>query len=154
MEITYLADHPELVPVLARWLLDEWGHIVADPTIDAAEARYRDWCRKDALPLSLVALEEGKPAGMASVRFHEMKQYPQFEHWLATVYVVPERRGNGIGSALVAAAEKTARKFGVGALYLYTPDKERFYTRLGWSLVEMTPHKGKTVYVMRKNLTP
>jgi GNAT superfamily N-acetyltransferase len=152
MNIDYLADHPELVSILGRWLLDEWGHLLSDPTPEGAVRQYREWCRKDGLPLSLVAFDEGEPIGMASLRFHEMETRPRLEHWLASVYVVPERRGNGVGSALVAAAEEAARTFGVERLHLFTPDKAAFYTRLGWSLVEVVPYKGQPVRIMKKEL--
>ena len=72
--------------------------------------------------------------------------------WLAAVYVAPERRGAGIGSLLVRAAEDVARRLGVGRLHLFTPDRERFYARLGWHTVEQSHYDNHPVVIMARSL--
>jgi hypothetical protein len=39
-------------------------------------------------------------------------------------------------------------------LYLYTPDKEGFYSRLGWQVVERTSYRGYQQVVMSLPLAP
>ena len=52
--------------------------------------------------------------------------------WLAGVFVVPERRGGGIGVALVRRATAEAARFGVERL-------QGFYRNLGWSALATEP---------------
>ncbi len=68
--------------------------------------------------------------------------------WLAGLYVAPEHRREGIGSALVARVVGEARGLGLHRLYLYTPDQECFYARLGWWVVDKCEHRGESVVVM------
>jgi N-acetylglutamate synthase-like GNAT family acetyltransferase len=73
---------------------------------------------------------------------------------MASVYVTPERRRQGIGSALVVRIAEEARAMGIERLYLYTPDKEAFYKRLGWHTLEQTQYRGYLVSVMALSLAP
>ena len=41
-----------------------------------------------------------------------------------------------------------ARALGFDTLHLFTPDKEAFYARLGWSVLERTCYRGHQVVVM------
>ncbi|MDT0164520.1 GNAT family N-acetyltransferase [Actinotalea sp. AC32] len=52
--------------------------------------------------------------------------------FLQELYVVPERRGTGIGRALVAAFEDAARARGGGVVALATSRANAFYERLGF----------------------
>lgn len=51
---------------------------------------------------------------------------------LRSVAVAPEWRGRGMGRALVAEAEGTARRGGLKMMYLLTETAERFFTSLGY----------------------
>jgi amino-acid N-acetyltransferase len=51
---------------------------------------------------------------------------------LRSLVVVPERRGTGAGSALLAQAEGYARANGVRSLYLLTTTAEPFFTKQGY----------------------
>ena len=70
--------------------------------------------------------------------------------WFASLYVVPARRGCGIGTMLVRHAVEAARGFGIGTLYLYTPRQEAFYRRLGWEFLEATEFRGRAISIMRR----
>ncbi len=64
----------------------------------------------------------------------------------------PAERGRGVASALVRAAEARAAALGVARLWLYTPDRERLYARLGWAPVERTEYRGERVVEMTRAL--
>ena len=57
---------------------------------------------------------------------------------MAAVYVVPERRGEGIGTRLVNEVVVEARGLGTEVLYLLTTEREDFYARLGWQVFDGT----------------
>ena len=52
---------------------------------------------------------------------------------------------------LVIFKEKVMREaelLGLERLYLLTPNKERFYSRLGWKVLEYTHYRGEDVVIM------
>jgi N-acetylglutamate synthase-like GNAT family acetyltransferase len=67
---------------------------------------------------------------------------------MAAVYVIPERRGMGIGSALVRAAMEEAKHISLDRLYLLTPDRSSFYARLGWNVLDKVEYRGENVTIM------
>ena len=83
---------------------------------------------------------------------HDMDSRPQLTPWLAGVFVKPQFRGKGIGSALVRRIEAEGRSLGVSTLHLYTPNAESLYERLGWSLTERCEYRNTNVVVMSKKL--
>lgn len=68
--------------------------------------------------------------------------------WLAGVFVAPDFRRRGIGSALVERVVQHATQLGVMRLYLYTPTADQVYSRLGWSALVRTHYRGADVTVM------
>jgi predicted N-acetyltransferase YhbS len=152
IEIKYLADHPDLVPILARWFYEEWGSHSPSSTMEDMEARLRTRMNRDWLPLTLVALMDKEPVGSAALKIREMETHPQFEHWLGSVYVREEFRRMGIGSYLVKAGENEAMRFDIPYLYLYTRTSETFYARLGWESIERPVYRGREVVIMRRRI--
>jgi predicted N-acetyltransferase YhbS len=67
--------------------------------------------------------------------------------------VAPEHRRQGIGTALVRRVVRETEALGVQALHLYTPDKESFYARLGWSVIERPEYRGYPQVVMALPIT-
>ena len=41
MKLVYLANYPEHVPTLAKWIMDEWGHASPDTTLESLEEKFR-----------------------------------------------------------------------------------------------------------------
>lgn len=152
MVISYLADHPEHISTVAAWIIGEWSHFLPGRSVAEIEAGLQAHLNRDALPLTLVALDGDVPLGTASVQPEDMTTRPDLSPWLAAVYVPPEHRQQRVGSRLVEAAEEAARRIGVERLYLFTPDKQRFYTRLGWSVVDTTEYMTLQVVIMSKFL--
>ncbi len=68
--------------------------------------------------------------------------------WLASIYVLPENRGQGIGTALVERVIEEAVELGIETLYLFTPDRKGFFASLGWSVVEHTEYREQKVVIM------
>jgi predicted GNAT family acetyltransferase len=68
------------------------------------------------------------------------------------VFVPAEQRGKGIASALVAAIEAAARRFGFPMLYLFTTSASRLYAGLGWRALEHREYRGEHIQVMDKAL--
>jgi GNAT superfamily N-acetyltransferase len=153
MRIDYLADHPEFLPMLAQWHHDKWGYTRPGESAEARAARMKPLCGHEEIPTVFVAFSGSTLFGSAMLIANDMDTRKELTPWLAGVFVAPERRRQGIGSVLIERVVECAAKLGVATLYLYTPDAERLYARLGWRPVERTPYRGAEVLIMRREIT-
>jgi GNAT superfamily N-acetyltransferase len=71
---------------------------------------------------------------------------------LAGVYVQPQSRRHGVGSALVRHALWLAQRLRFPALYLYTHSARPFYERSGWEVLEEAVYHKRPVTIMRFSL--
>lgn len=90
--------------------------------------------------------------GTASLRSQDMDTRPHLTPWLGRVYVEESHRRQGIGAALASSVQEKTRSLGFPVLYLFTFDKEAYYGRLGWQLLERTEYRGHHVVVMQKEV--
>ena len=153
MQIEYLADYPQHVSELAQLHFQEWSYLRPEESLNERIERLCASCGHNAIPTVVVALNEEKLLGSAMLLAQDMDSHPQLMPWLAGVFVKPEYRGKGIGSELVKRIEAEARSLGVATLYLYTPQAESLYERLGWSAIELCEYRNTDVVVMSKRLT-
>ncbi len=148
MHISYLAEHPHLIPTLAEWHHAEWAHLNPGDTVEARISRMQRLLVKEQVPTAFVALEGETLLGSASLIDNDMDTRKDLQPWLASVYVSPEFRDRGVGSALVQRVVDEARGQGMETLYLFTPDRESLYARMGWKVIERTEYRGEQVVVM------
>jgi N-acetylglutamate synthase-like GNAT family acetyltransferase len=151
--ISFLADTPQHLPTVASWIFDEWDHLIPGFTLAKLEAKLQAYLSRDTIPLALVALSDGLPVGTASMQPEDMSSRPDLSPWLAAVYVLPDYRNKGIGAQLVKGVENVAHSLQISKLYLFTPDQEKFYARLGWSVMETTEYHNQQVVIMDKTFT-
>ncbi len=151
--IKYLADCPEQLDTLAAWHHTEWQHLNPDDTVKKRMERMRTHVAYRQVPVTLVAFDGDTVLGSASLVECDMHEHRELSPWLASVYVDPPHRGRGVGSMLVRQVTAEARQLGFAEFYLFTPDREQFYTRLGWQLHERTTFRGLDVVIMKLDLT-
>ncbi|WP_423823735.1 GNAT family N-acetyltransferase [Salinisphaera sp. SPP-AMP-43] len=143
------ANAPQLA-VISGWTYDMWGDLHPEKGPMEWFAENQKNCSPAGVPSVFVASRQGQPVGTASLVSQDMNARPELTPWLASVYVVPEARGQGIASALVQRVEREARHAGVERLYLYTPDQQRLYQRLGWQAQEHLEYRGEHVTLMTR----
>jgi len=148
IRVEHLAEHIAFIPVLALWVKKEWGHLMPDVTFEAFHSTFEERTTYHKVPETFVAVQGDKLLGMASIDKHDMLIGMELTPWLAAVYVAPEFRNQGIGSRLVQTVMQEAEILGLEKLYLLTPDKERFYSRLDWKVFEYTHYRGEDVVIM------
>ena len=102
--------------------------------------------------MGLVALLDNLVVGMACLVECDIPSHCHLRPWLATVLVSPDHRRLGIGSALCVRATEEAQRLGAPNLYLFTFDKQRLYTRLGWSGLEDARYAGRSGTIMVKRV--
>lgn len=153
MRIERLEDHPELVPTIARWRMDEWGHnnpgVSLVDWIEALEAHLIS----NQIPQSLIAMEDEHPIGVASLTRQHMETRKDLFPWLARVFVLPQFRFRGIAASLVRAIEHLAGDLGYEEIFLYTNRAEGLYKKLDWTEIGREEYKGREVVIMSKIIT-
>jgi ribosomal protein S18 acetylase RimI-like enzyme len=92
---------------------------------------------------TIVLLAGGSPEGLAVLRFRPALWTSGLECYLAELYVVPNRRGHGLGRALMETALAVAREEGADSMDLGTGDDDvaarALYESLGFSNREGKP---------------
>jgi GNAT superfamily N-acetyltransferase len=152
LDIVYLVDRPDVVPTLGRWHHDEWASRTPHLALEDRVAGFRARARPSGVPTGFVALSDGVPVGCACLVEHDLDNRQDLSPWLATVLVAPSYRRQGIGSALTVRVTDEARSLGFDTLYLFTFDQERFYSRLGWTLLDRGEYRGAPVTIMVRHL--
>jgi len=135
--ILLLAACPGAVFTLAVWLHREWLAAWGMPLATAVE-RMQDRCNIARLPLAWVAWAGDAPAGMVSLVEDDLPLQPGRTCCLSSLYVVPPRRRQGLGSRLCQYAVAQAVTLGFGHPALYTAGQESFYRRRGWTITTRT----------------
>jgi len=156
MDIRYLADHPDMVPVLAAWIFNEWSYLYPAMTLEDVVRFLRERVNRERLPLTLVAFEAGQPVGTVSLTTYDMETRSDLSHWLTSLYVAEPLRRRRIGSGLVETAELKAAEMGIDRLFLFTTDAALgglFYAKLGWTVKEQTTYHSHPVMIMEKELS-
>ena len=152
IQLSYLADTPEIIPTLAKWHDRQWGHLAGARTLAQRKAHLKHHLQRNAIPTTFVAWHQGQPIGSASLIANDMAVLPQWIPWLANVFVQSEYRKRGIGSMLVERVAAESLSLGYPRLYLYTPDQMHLYSTLGWQISHQRHYRGTEMTVMIRDL--
>lgn len=153
MTISLLADHSGFIETLAPWIAAQWRPILPHLTAEHCAAKLHTHLNSNALPIAWVAHEGTHVLGTASLRIHDLPGGEDLTPWLGGVYVAPEFRNHGVGTALCSVAERQATsRFGTSTLYLFTLDKQTWYRKRGWRLLEPCTWCGRVGDIMLKEL--
>lgn len=146
MIVVDIPPDPVMRAEVAGWLVTEWRHLFPD---DDVEWYFDVWTRADETgvkpPHCVVAIVDGAVVGTASmVLDDELPGADEPGPWIAAVYVLPEHRGAGVGTALMS--ELMSRRS--GPLWLYTENEADWYRTMGWREVRAAELNGCAVTVM------
>ena len=150
LRIELLADHMDWVPILTKAFFAQWSHIAPGSSIEVWEAKLRMQCNRNGLDTTFVGILDGEPVASARLKKHDMVGREELSPWLAGVWVRPDLRGQGLGAQLVKAVEDEGRRSGFPHLYLWTPDRDKFYGRCGWSILDRPIYQSLQVTIMEK----
>ncbi len=155
MQISYLADHPHFIETLAPWVLEHWRPILQEETLEDRVDKFRAHLNRDVLPIALVAHSKSQVLGTAALRVCDLPGRKDITPWLGGVYVAPQFRGRGIGTALCNAVEQeTKNTIKSKTLYLFTLDRQAWYRNLSWELLEPCLWRGRAGDIMFKKIEP
>ena len=154
MEIKLLADDPSASKQVAVWYFDEWISKIPGVTIDKVINKLSKSTSRVGAPMLVLAKSDGDLVGAVELKLREMDIYPEYEHWLGSLFVKQEARGSGVGSLLVKEIITRAKKAGIKKLYLQTEDLTGgLYSSQGFNTLKKTNYKGYNVLVMVADLT-
>jgi predicted N-acetyltransferase YhbS len=146
-----LADCPGQAARLAAWHYQHWGHFYdpADWNLALATAELEDHATRRGRPTTLVAMQDEQALGSVSLVDEDAPEFRGVgDAWLASLFVLEQARGRGIGAALVRACVALAAREQVPRLWLFTPEHADFYARLGWRDQGAATLRGQPVHLM------
>ena len=134
-------------------MLDAFNREYDDPTPGPAKLADRVRQLMDDGDTAVMLAGEG-PDGLAVMRFRRSIFTEGLECYLAELYVVPERRGHGLGRALMLAAMELARERGADYMDLNTGEQDHaaraLYESLGFSRTNGKPDRPVNYYYERE----
>jgi N-acetylglutamate synthase-like GNAT family acetyltransferase len=139
VEIHLLTACQEHIPELANlWHEEISKHWVPSASVERAKENLIKHSNTDKMPMTFVAISEGKPIAMASLRENDGIQ-PDLVPWLGSLVVHPAYRNQKVGERLIETIKNQARHFSYARIYLLAfdftiPD---WYTKLGWQKIGM-----------------
>lgn len=82
MNVELLADHPDWIPVIAKWHWDEWGHLDRTGSLKKWTQGLARRAHRDRIPMTFVAVEDDQPVGSAALVVHDMETRKELSPWL------------------------------------------------------------------------
>jgi len=148
----YLVDVPKALPPLTEWFIAEWEPYYGPKGPGNAETDLRESMRRDVLPICVIALDvSGELLGTISLKAESIS-HRELTPWGAAFLVAPGRRGQGVGTALLAALEAKARELGFNSLYMSTDAANSIAERRGWRAIDEAESLRGTVTVYKCEL--
>jgi GNAT superfamily N-acetyltransferase len=150
LHIAPMAEHRDLLPLIAQWFVSEWpGWYGPGGPGDASADVAAFATSRSALPVGLVAFLEGQPVGAGALKAESIPTHRHLSPWAAAGYVLPGQRGQGVGAALLAGLASQARAMGYAQIYCGTSTARTLLVRCGWQAIDSTVIEGRPLEVYR-----
>ncbi|WP_332665788.1 GNAT family N-acetyltransferase [Aeromicrobium sp.] len=135
-------DHPDAVALRAEHVAYGNQLYASDPS--SVHRSGSEGIEPASVVATVVAYDDDGPVGHACLR--ELDG----ELEIKRMYVVPNRRGQGIADELLAAMEQTARDEGARRVIIHTGDQQhaalKFYDRHGYTPIPVYPPYEEVTY--------
>jgi len=153
IKICYLAEAPEAVPKLVKLFLEEWGSHYGPEGPGIAESDIWDCCQINGMPLALLAIDEnGEVVGTGALKSEFVGSESGQGPWVVALVVKKNKRGSGIGTALISALEMEARRFRSSFIYISTNTSESILLRRGWAALNQASSLRGPITIYRAKL--
>ena len=155
-KVVALTEHPLHWQTAAEWSFEAWQHEFPSDTVQTYLDQYALARSKPEQLLEVFAAitDNDQLLGVATiVHDDELPDAPETGPWLAAVFVTPDARKFGVGSALVANVVNRARELGYTTLFLYTEHAQPWYETKGWIKIRDTIFLGLHHTVMQLDLS-
>lgn len=151
LQLVWLRDHMQHSDTMAQWLHRQFayefsGQPLADWQQEFAQGQVScDW-------QCLIALENGQLLGGAALAADDLPERPKTGPWLACVFIAPHARKQGLAEQLIEGICSEAKNRGTSLLYLHTHDRQDYYAKRGWQVLECFQVWGKEQWLMTRKL--
>ncbi|HEF8772826.1 MULTISPECIES: GNAT family N-acetyltransferase [Providencia] len=149
--ITLNEHHTHLIEQITHTLHTEWHELKSWSDLD--NIRQRLITRITAPSPQTVACfidDNEQLLATASIILNELIGIKDSKWWIGEIVTVPSARGKGIGSQLIEQLYHKFKQHTDECLYLYTPDMQALYRRMGWRDVQHTIANNEQVTVMKR----
>jgi GNAT superfamily N-acetyltransferase len=148
LTIRPLEERPEVASQLAEWFVAEWPEYHRGRTLPDVASRFR---LVPDVQETLIAEIDNELVGTIALRgpWEAAPEIPP--PWLGGLFVVPEHRGKGVGSALIEAAVSLAGREGADQVHLSLRVDPASFVRRGWRLVGTVFAGEEKVTVLRRS---
>ena len=151
-----LRDSGELtrgyIEQLAKWHHEEWLHLNPGAKLEQRLLRYEKSIDMKSLPEIFVASDGDKLIGSATLEKEDMDTRAFLTPWLASLFVEPEYREQGVASQLIQYVIDYSRQQNYKNIYLFTEDQTDYYKKRGWHFVETLEYRSVEVDLMNQKL--
>ena len=154
-KVVALAEHPHHWQTAAEWSFAAWHHEFPTDTVQTYLDQYSLAASKPEKLIEIFAAidSDDNLLGVATlVDDDELPDAPEPGPWLAAVFVAPDARNFGVGSALVERVVSQTRELNYSTLYLYTEHAQIWYRDKGWTKIRDTVFLGLHHTVMQLDL--
>ena len=153
MRIEPLSANRQRIDELAALLHLEWQDFPPWSCRETISRRLEQRCEPQHPGMALLALSpQQEILGTASLIVYELADKPERKFWMGEVFTHPQHRGQGVARRLIDHCVAHCRQQQIAELYLYTPDQQLLYQKLGWQPVELREVCGEDVTVMCRTL--
>jgi GNAT superfamily N-acetyltransferase len=150
-QIVSLREQPQHLMIVAEWIHRQWWS-GTDIPIESIARWLNTHLGVSGFPSTFIAIVDSEVIGSVSLHETEAEDRPAYRPYLGALFVKPDRRGRGLGQALVRAVEAHARQLGHAVIYLNARDATAgLYEKLGWQIVERA-YGRKQLNIMRRPL--
>lgn len=157
MRLDLLKNCPQVIPILAQWLYEEWKPYDACLTTERLIHSFTMRLNDNVIPVTFVVLKDTLPLGTLSLKKEtapEFADFPENSIWMGSLQVIPKTRNQGIGSKLLKFSKTISRQFGYEKLYFYTsnPANIEWYLKRGAQVIEERPFRHHNITIMECSL--
>lgn len=142
---------------IATYHFNWWSQFNHNMLLSEKIAEFKDKYAKysNKIPCGFVGFIDGKLAGFCRLRDDMLDgRYDEFSPWVSGLLVLPEFRGQGVGTNLIEYAKSLLKKFGYKSAHLWTDQAPDFYIKLGLKYVKQIEiENGKPADLFELDLT-
>jgi GNAT superfamily N-acetyltransferase len=152
-----LADRPELAAKWATLHWREWGGEPGREQLSWWVEQAAKAVQHTRVPAAFIALgADDEVFGGVGVAQFDLDERQDRSPWVVGTIVCPDRRGEGIGHALLSRLDAWAAGMGIDQMWVATGGRAvRFYQQCGWEWVEdLLTQQGEMATILTKQLSP